>query len=207
MAIAVTVAALLSASVPPAQACSCAQIRGDPQIRDSIDFYDLVVLGAIGAPLPEDSRPGSLHIDVETVYKGPLVNRIALDQPAGEAETLSAYEDGLAFLGADCSFSLLGEPGERYLLFLSQIESGIYAAGGCASIALEWTATSDYYQELFQGVERVTEGGTDIDQQPSPSQSDTDIPWLAIGLGSSLGAALLLTASITLIRRRIIGGG
>ena len=207
MAIAVTVAALLSASVPPAQACSCAQIRGDPQIRDSIDFYDLVVLGAIGAPLPEDSRPGSLHVDVETVYKGPLVSRIALDQPAAEAERSGTYDDGLAFLGADCSFSLLGEPGERYLLFLSQIENGIYAAGGCASIALGWTATSEYNQELFQGAERVTEGGTDIAHPPSPSQSDAEVPWLAIGLGTGLGAALLLAASITLVRRRIIGGG
>ncbi len=203
IAIAVTVAALLSVSVPHAQACSCAQIRGDHQIRDTIDYYDLVVLGAIGTPLPEDSRPSSLHVDVETVYKGPLVSRIALDQPADKAETSGAYDDGLANVGPNCSFSLLGEPGERYLLFLSQTESDIYAASGCASIALGWTATDEYYQELSEGVERVTEGGADIAQPPSPSQSGTNVPWLAIGLS----AGLLLAASVILVRRRIIGGG
>ena len=104
----------------------------------------------------------------------------------------------LAHLGADCSFTLLGEPGERYLMFLSQQGEGVYTPGGCSSIAMAWTATSQDYQTFFQSVARVTAGGTDVDQRDGA-------PWLAIIIGSSLAAGAL-AATAFLLRRRLTRG-
>jgi hypothetical protein len=186
---------LLPTSVRPAYACTCAIPTTDERVQEVMENSDAVLLGAIAEPSAEDELLDKLPIDVETIYMGPALTRVSLDQSLDEALLRGLDGEELAHLGADCSFTLLGEPGERYLLFLSQQREGVYTPGGCSSIAMAWTATSQDYQTFFQSVERVTAGGTDVAQRDGA-------PWLAIIIGSSLAAAAL-AASALLLRRRL----
>jgi hypothetical protein len=188
---------LLPTSVRPAYACTCAIPTTDERVQEVMENSDAVLLGAIAEPSAEDELLDKLPIDVETIYMGPALTRIRLDQSLDEALLRGLEErEELAHLGSDCSFTLLGDPGERYLLFLYQQGEGVYTPGGCSSIAMAWTATSQGYQTLFQSVERLTAGGTDVTQRDGA-------PWLAIIVGSSLGAAALAAASAFLLRRRL----
>ncbi len=136
-----------------AYACSCALPQTDADFQRIIDAYDLVLVGSIAAPDPESPYPDKVHIAVEKVYKGPALRDVTLDQPIDLATNPSALiERQVEVLGPDCSYALLGQPGERYLLFLKTRPNGTYEPGGCSSNSLQSGQADTYLDPL----ERLT---------------------------------------------------
>jgi hypothetical protein len=162
----VAIVALLSpAVVPTAHACSCLAIDSDEMMAETIGYYDAVVLGSISATRSGDQHPDRTYFEVDAVFQGTVERRIALDQDAAEAQLNREYQrsqgyDSLDSLGPDCSYTLFGDAGERYVLFLTQVSGGLWKAGECSSFPL--AADYDYLltpQERLEAIERVTSGG------------------------------------------------
>ncbi|MEX0800590.1 MAG: hypothetical protein WD379_05170 [Dehalococcoidia bacterium] len=203
---AIAVAGALSAPLHPAHACSCAFPFTEEQVREAMGYYDAAVLASI-ASTPNESN---LQVDVETVYKGDPGERITLEQPIDLPPDFEG--DGLAYLGADCSFALLGQPGERYVLFLTAADGGsTYAPSGCASFPLAWTETTEEFRAYHDSLERIA--GTDAPAAPpeddtlpqpwqAPTDSGPDVPWLPIIGGAAAAGVALLAAGAWLLRRR-----
>jgi hypothetical protein len=186
---------LLPANVRPAHACSCAAPASEEQVREVVDYYDAVVLGAIADVSPDRS---TVSLDVEASYKGPAAERLTLEQPAVAPGPDSGE---LAYLGADCSFALLGERGERYVLFLSDAGSGVYEAGGCSSFPLAWTAAAEEYGFVYETLEGLAGPGTLPPTGGSPSESDSS-PWRPFALGAAVAGAGLALSAAWLVRQR-----
>jgi hypothetical protein len=107
---------ILPLNVRPATACSGGPFDVQAARELIINEIELVVIGAVVEPDGQYTE-----IDVETVYKGPLVSRITLDQPAELVGTYSSYEPPIfGVAGPDCRYLLRGAPGERYFLVLGQ---------------------------------------------------------------------------------------
>ncbi len=192
MAIAVAVAALLSAGVPSAHACSCV-VR---TTQAYLDGADVVAVGTI-IRLIDDKDIGDgpndldARVSVARYLKGSGPAEITVDDPPS---------------GGTCGFLDDGDLGKTYLLFLTGSDSP-FESNLCSGNTLLVGPAPEDGQGRLDEVEALTGPGAPPNAGPAPSQSGTDVPWLAIGLGSGLGAALLLAASIIVVRRRIIGGG
>jgi hypothetical protein len=208
---AIAIAAALSAPLQPAHACSCAFPSTEEQVREAMGYYDAAVLASIAEPA---SGGPKLKVDVETAYMGPDLGRITIEQPADVVP--DSGSGGLAHLGADCSFALLGEPGERYVLFLTSTGADAYRAGGCSSFPLAWAETSEPFQAFYDALQRLESAESDPAPPPAatpeddarpepwqaPSRSGDDTPWLPIVAGAALSGAALLAAGGWLLRRR-----
>jgi hypothetical protein len=194
---------LVSIGQHEAYACSCAQLQTDADFERIIDAYDLVLVGSIAPPEPESAHPDKVHIAVEKVYKGPSVLEIALDQSVDslsgrETTQLPPTEQQVEVLGPDCSYTLLGQPGERYLLFLKSRPSGTYEPGGCSSNSFH----SGRAEEWLEPLDRLTAGGVLPAAPPGVGKGDpatVSSAWLVpllMAAGAAAGAAglLLLTA-------------
>lgn len=167
-------------------ACSCWQPKSDADFREIIDAYDLVLVGSIAAHNPESAYPDKVHIAVEKVYKGPALRDVALEQSVDLATDLrnrqsDLVEQQIEVLGPDCSYVLLGYPGESYLLFLNSQPDGTFEPGGCSSHAFRSGRVEPYLEPL----ERLTGGGV-----PLPTHADED--QLPVWLVPSLAAASLV---------------
>jgi len=184
-------------------ACSCALPQTDADFLRIIDANDLVLVGSIAPPEPESAHPDKLHIAVEKVYKGPALGDVTLDQPIDLATEPSALIEGqVEVVGPDCSYTLLGQPGERYLLFLKSRPNGTYEPGGCSSNSLRSGQADAYLDPL----ERLTGGGLPAAPpgvgagHPTAASSVWLMPLLmAVGAGAGAAGLLLLTAR----RRRL----
>jgi len=183
-------------------ACSCLVPKTDADFQEVIDYYDLVLVGSIAAHDPTSPYPDRVHIAVEKMYKGPVIRDVALGQPVDLATDLpgrrsSVIEQQIEHLNPDCSYTLLGEPGERYLLFLKSQPDGTYEPGGCSSSALR----SDRAEAYLEPVENLTGGGT-----PVPAAADEGhLPaWLVPSLAAASLVALVFIGGLLyrLHRRR-----
>ena len=159
-------AGVLYASAAPVAACSCAYITDADQIRAQLEDWDgLVVEGAIAAP--QGAGPETMRFAVEIAYWGEPPSEIVLDQtwePPYHAGSVS-YEN----LGADCSYSLTGEAGDRYVLYLSPSESlsGAFGAAGCASFPLAYVEEGEPhmanpYAFRYDALLIATDGGMPV---------------------------------------------
>lgn len=186
-----------------AYACSCALPETDADFQRIIDAYDLVLVGSIAPLDPESPNPNNVHIAVEKLYKGPALGDVTLDQPIDLATQPSALIEGqVEVLGPDCSYTLLGQPGERYLLFLKSRPNGTYKPGGCSSNSLR-SGQADVY---LDPLERLTGGGLPAAPpgvgagHPTAASSVWLMPLLmAVGAGAGAAGLLLLATR----RRRL----
>jgi len=178
-----SVAALYS-SVAPAAACSCAPVTETEQVRDVMEYYGLVVEGVIA---PDQRVVATEHIrfQPEILYEGDVSGEIALDQTWEHA--LSYPGSGYSEFSSDCRYFLLGDPGDRYVLFLRATESGMYSSpAGCASFALGEIEASFWpdgmLQQRYDAIKLISDGGTVVEEAPpqdvpvSPEDSGGDGP-------------------------------
>lgn len=192
MASIVALAVLLSASAPSAHACSCAPFT----TQGYVDQADVIAIGTI-IQLIDDKDIGDgpndldARVSITRYLKGSGPAEITVDDPPS---------------GGTCGFLDDGDLGETYLLFLTGSDSP-FESNLCSGNTMLIGPTPEDGQARLNEVEALTGPGAPPEVAPAPSGSGSDVPWLAIGLGSGLGAALLLAASITVVRRRIIGGG
>lgn len=187
LALAVT-AALLWQSATPAQACDCGPPTDEEALREFIQRYDLVILGAVAeSPSPQ------MQFDVERVYVGSRVSRVTLDQPSRPGK---GDNSGLLELSrGDCSYTLLGEPGERYLLTLYRATDGAtYRASSCGSRSFELVNRVPGVASYFSAIEAITGGGIDPRQVDRPGQDDVPTFPLAVA-AVALPLAFVLAAS------------
>lgn len=187
------VVGILWTNVTPAWACSCGS---GPRLAELVPYVfergDLVILGSVAA---SDSE--RMQIDVETVYDGAPVSRITLNQPAdpGYTGNLSEVES----LGELCSYTLLGEPGERYLLVLQAEEDGSYTAEGCSSWSMRLIEKDEGLLPYFQAV--IEEAGKGALPPTSEEADDTSFPWLPVAIGATLGPLAFLAGAAFVWRR------
>ncbi|MCH8052264.1 MAG: hypothetical protein IIC86_09630 [Chloroflexi bacterium] len=164
----VSVAALYS-SVAPVAACSCAPVNEVEEVRLVMEHYGLVVEGAI-APRQEDATTDYIRLYPEILYVGDVSGEIVLTQTWAQAISVRG-SGAYSYLGADCSYSLIGDPGDRYVLFLVAAENGRYAPTGCASFALGEIAaqpfgSGDWLQQRYDAIKFISGGGTIVEEAP-----------------------------------------
>ena len=160
-----SVAALYS-SVAPAAACSCAGVTDTEQFRDVMEYYDLVVEGVI-APDQRVAATEHIRFQPEILYGGDVSGEIVLDQTWEHA--LSYPGSGYSEFSSDCRYFLLGDPGDRYVLFLRATESGMYSSpAGCASFALGEIEASFWpdgmLQQRYDAIKLISDGGTVVEE-------------------------------------------
>ncbi|MCH7953878.1 MAG: hypothetical protein IIC25_08315 [Chloroflexi bacterium] len=104
------------------------------------------------------------------------------------AQAISVRGSGAySYLGPDCSYSLIGDPGDRYVLFLRAVENGMYSSpAGCSSFALGEIEASFWpdgmLQQRYDAIKFISGGGTVVEEAPpedvpvSPEDSAGDGP-------------------------------
>ncbi|HEV8574291.1 MAG TPA: hypothetical protein VGR43_06225 [Dehalococcoidia bacterium] len=180
------VVGMLLGSVTPAAACSCALPLDDATAAQVLKQADLVVAGTVA-----ETKRDRVEIAVERVYAGESVESATVAQPEGFAGDYGDAGGGLAAeIGADCSYTITGGEGERYLLVLHKSErvAGAYEAEGCTSMSFRLTVTDDYYASSLTAIERAA-GPADL---PFVAEDDGGggFPWApaaAIGAGAVVG--------------------
>ena len=181
-----SVAALYS-SAAPAAACRCLPLTETEAVRTAMEVHGLVVEGVI-APDQGDVAAEHIRFQPEVLYAGDASGEIVLGH-TWEQTLYYADSDALAILGGDCSYLLLGDPGDRYVLFLRAAANGTYAPMGCSSFALGESEVppNDSLQQRYDAIKLVSGGGTVVEEAPpedvpvSPDDSGGD------GLGSQPG--------------------
>ena len=218
-----SVAALYS-SVAPAAACSCAQVTETESVRGVMEYYGLVVEGVIA---PDQRVVATEHIrfQPEVLYLGHVSGEIVLNQT--REQTLDyADSDALSILGGDCSYLLIGDPGDHYVLFLRAVENGRYAPAGCASFALGEIEALPYesLQQRYDAIKLISGGGAVVEEAPpedvpvspdasggdglaaqpgesEPAEGDKSTPWAVIlPIAFAIPLAVLIVPA--LLRRR-----
>jgi hypothetical protein len=195
---ALAIAGLLLGSAPRAYACSCAELpTGDSAVRRLLAEVDLVAIGAVRAPEPDDEYSGQLHIEIETMFVGPDVDDVALEQPWGSGLMTEGY-------GPDCSFTLAEVPGRRYFLMLQGEKNGSYAAGWCSSFRLDGPPgypPAEQRVPFLEALQRVTEASEppEARDQVAPSE-DGGFPWRTVAIAATASAGAL-GAAAWLVRR------
>lgn len=181
----VGVLGMLWRDVTPAGACSGGFSSVDEARAAILNDLDLVIIGAIAAPNIEGAE-----IEVETVYKGPILRRIIISQPQGLVGTYSMNQPPLLGSGQPgCSYFVYGDPGERYFLALEEfgLPPGEYRASNF-SVAMP---EADPEQHLFYaGAMTLPRGGGPPEGNPSLSYLDAAIAGTSL-LAFSAGAAFL----------------
>ncbi len=175
----VSVAALYS-SVAPAAACRCLPITETNDVRDAMELHGLVVEGVIASG-QADVVTEHIRFQPEVLYAGDVSGEIVLDQTWEQAEQF-ADSDAYAVLGGDCSYWLIGDPGDRYVLFLRAAENGMYSPAGCLSFALGEFEVPPYdsLQQRYDAIKLISSGGTVVGEAPpedvplSPDDSGGD---------------------------------
>ncbi len=192
-------AGLLWTSATPAHACSCALPIDEAAARTLLEESDLVVAGAVAA-----RGADSVEIDVESVYKGASDSRVVVKQPAsfsGQYPEAVAFDTPVESIGPDCSYTILGPLGERYLLTLSA-RSGEYAAAGCSSFSFRLAGRDDYYARSLQALEAVAKPvSPPIDTGPASESGDGDFPYAPVAGGAAVGALAFLAAAFVWRRK------
>jgi hypothetical protein len=167
--------------------------RTDAEFQQIMDAYDLVLIGSIAAPEPQSAHPNNVHVSVEKVYKGPTPSVVVIDQPIDSGIPPAALIDGeVESLGPDCSYTLLGQPGERYLLFLTSRPNGTYEPGGCSSSALRASRSKDWLQPLDRLTGGVPAAPPDTGVGHLRAASDSWIIPLLVAAGAIGAAGVLL---------------
>jgi len=192
-------AGMMWGSVTPARACSCApgSKLAESKLAEVISFTfernSLVILGAVAA-----SDSDRMQIDVETVYDGQPVKRITLNQPADPGYSGDVSE--VELLGGDCSYTLLGEPGERYLLALKPyLVDGAYTPEGCTSWSMRLIEGDEALSRYFEAVIEAATGG--LAPSPVEESDEADFPWLVAAIAATLGPLAFLAGAAFLWRR------
>jgi len=173
---------VLHASVPEAQACSGGFQSVDEARTAILTEIELVIIGAIAEPSGK-----YVQIDVQTVYKGPVVSRITLNQSSDLIGIRSSFEPpSLGFSGPDCKYTLFGDPGERYFLVLSRSRqlAGAYEAG-LYSVAIS---------EAIPGQHLVYDAARSLPAGGGPP-SETPFPYLPAAVAATLGPLAFLAAA------------
>ena len=178
-------AAALYSSAAPAAACSCAPVTDVDQLRGAMEFYGAVVEGVI-APDQRVAATEHIRFQPEVLYAGDVPGEIVLNQTW--EHTLSYPGSGFSELSSDCTYFLLGDPGDRYVLFLQAAENGMYASpAGCSSFALGEIEASFWpdgmLEQRYNAIKLVSGGGTAVEQAPpqeEPAEHTEDTPWAII---------------------------
>jgi len=189
-ALAVLAAAGMPAqSAAPVAACTCGGWGSVDQAREALtNYFDFVIIGAIA-----DSPSSQVNIEVQTVFKGILVQQIALDQSTELVGTDAPnYMGRVDAMGPDCSYTVLGEPGERYFLTLtpSTRVPGTYSASGCASFAMRYIENGEVSNVYLTAARSLPGGGG---RPETSGDSDVSLPLAAAGL--ALPIVFLLAAA------------
>ncbi len=188
---------LLPAGVRPAYACTCAPLPTDDDgVNELMGYFDALVIGTIEKPGSNETHPGKVQVAVESLFKGPPVASLSLDQSSG----LNTEQESL---GPDCSLLIAEKPNRKYFLALRAELDGTYSPSGCSTFPMEWLDAPRREDiaaflgtlETLTGVSAFPPTGS----EPLIEQSVDDFPWLAI----ALGASALATASALLLRRRL----
>ncbi len=153
-------ATALYSSAAPAAACTCALVAETEEVRGVMEFYGLVVEGVI-APGQGDVATERIRFQPEVLYLGDVSGKIELNQ-TWEHALYYADSDDYSVLGGDCSYSLTGDPGDRYVLFLRVVGNGTYAPAGCSSFAIGEIEASpyDWLHQRFDAIKLISGGGT-----------------------------------------------
>jgi hypothetical protein len=153
----VALAGLLHTSVLPASACACVPLTQDSNLQTVLSHNDrLIVEGALAPSDPGDPA-WARRFDVDTAYLGDAPSQIvlAMREPSViEPFDPTGYLDSTA---PDCTYIILGETGERYLLFLRADASGAYEPLGCDSFAIQDEARNSYYAGLHTAIQSATD--------------------------------------------------
>ena len=197
-------AAALYSSAAPAAACDCALVTETEEVRGVMEFYGLVVEGVI-APGQGDVATERIRFQPEVLYLGDVSGKIELNQTR-EQTLYYADSNALSILGGDCSYLLIGEPGDRYVLFLRAVENGTYAPAGCASFALGEIEALPHQslQQRYDAIKLISGGGIVVGEAPpedAPTEHTEDTPWaVVLPLAFAIPLAVLLVPA--LLRRR-----
>jgi hypothetical protein len=153
----VVIAGLVHASVLPASACACVPLTQNGALQTVLSQNDgLIVEGALAPSDPADPS-WSRRFNVDTVYFGDAPPQIvlAMREPSViEPFDPTGYLDSTA---PDCTYIILGQTGERYLLFLRADASGAYEPLGCDSFAIQDEARDSYYAQLRAAIRNGTD--------------------------------------------------
>lgn len=211
LTVVVLVALFSPLATPTAHACSCLAADEESFVEGVLLHSPLVLVGTIAST---DSQ--FTQIDVETIYKGELIARVTADQTQKDVELQreSASKHGYPGLlvtgPGDCSMTLLGQPGQRYLLGLaeSNIMRGAYRGNLCATMAE--VPDNEYWSwhRLIRSLSDASGGGLTPDGLPALGgmPGSATFPTLPAAVAATLGSlAFLLGASF--VRRRRAGGG
>lgn len=161
----------------------------DEALREFIQHYDLVILGAVA-----ESPSAQMQINVERVYVGNPVPRVTLDQ---SSRPHKGVDPGLLELSpGDCSYTVLGGPGERYLLSLRRSPDGdSFRPSSCASWSLELVNRIPGVAAYFSTVEAISGGGIDPRDPSSDATERSDVPTIAIAVAAvAIPLAFVLAA-------------
>jgi hypothetical protein len=182
----VAMVGMLWGTATPARACSCALPLSDDAAREVLESADLVVAGTVA-----ETERDRVVLDVERLYTGEGGESVTVVQPAG-FDGRYATSDFVEEIGADCSYTITGGPGERYVLVLQESEeAGSYEAQGCTSMSLRLTTTDDYFARSLEAIERAAEP-KELPFVPEEEDGGGGFPWAAagaIGVGAVIGLA------------------
>ena len=198
-----SVAALYSSAAPVA-ACSCALVTETEEVRGVMEFYGLVVEGVI-APGQGDVATERIRFQPEVLYLGDVSDEIVLNQ-TWEQTLYYADSDAYSVLGGDCSYSLIGDSGDRYVLFLRAVENGTYAPAGCASFALGEIEGLPFasLQQRYDAIKLISGGGIVVGEAPPedvPTEHTESTPWaVVLPLAFAIPLAVLVVPAF--LRRR-----
>jgi hypothetical protein len=151
----VAVAGLLHTSVLPASACACVPLTQDGNLQTVFSHNDRLIVDGALAPSDPGDPAWARRFDVNTVYNGETPPQIilAMREPSViEPFDRTGYLDSTA---PDCTYIILGETGERYLLFLRADASGAYEPLGCDSFAIQDEARNSYYADLHTAIQNA----------------------------------------------------
>ncbi len=200
------VAGILWGSVTPAAACSCGAEDEESFARVLLDYSPVVVVGRI-----MDTSSEYTQLDVEATYKGELMARITLDQTQKEVEMLRENAARYGYAGmlvdgpGDCTVTLLGEPGQRYLLGLAKSEKvdGAYAGSLCAT-APE-TPVTEYWNwpEMIRSLQEASGDGLTPGGLPADAgmPDEATFPKLPAAIAATLGPLAFLAGAAFVWRR------
>jgi hypothetical protein len=149
----VAIVGLLHTSVVPASACACVPLTQDGNLQAVLVRNDRLMVEGTLAPSDPTDPSWSRRFNVDTVYFGDAPPQIvlAMREPSViEPFDPAGYLDSTA---PDCTYIILGQTGERYLLFLRADASGAYEPLGCDSFAINDEAHDTYYRDLHTAIQ------------------------------------------------------